>query len=382
MKRAARPPEPASGSRRAFLRQAGLAAVAPWVLGAAAGRSFASAFLAAIPGTTVIDVRSKGARGDGRQDDTAAIQAAIDALPAEGGTVTVPPGIYLVDAARSIVLRSGTRLRMAPQAQLQAMPNGLERSCVLKVLQVSNVEIVGGRIVGERDQHRGDTGEWGHGICIRAAHQVSVRDIQVTDCWGDGVFIGATGRRGSAVESTDIELRRVVCDRNRRQGLSITPCRRVGVIDCIFRNTEGTRPQSGIDIEPQTQGMAQDIRIEGCTLSGNQGCGLELHDNVVGLVVVACTITGNRGYGVLGVGPGQVTLERNTITGNGLDGIAMTARAYDVQITANLVQRNSARFFTRRRPLALPADAGGVSRDLRVDPSTRNVRISGNTFSS
>jgi hypothetical protein len=50
----------------------------------------------ALSGQTIVDVRQFGARGDGVTDDTAAIQAAIDAVPDTGGTVTFPPGMYIV----------------------------------------------------------------------------------------------------------------------------------------------------------------------------------------------------------------------------------------------------------------------------------------------
>ena len=43
----------------------------------------------------VYGVRSFGAVGDGVEDDTSSIQAAIDALPAAGGTVFFPEGDYL-----------------------------------------------------------------------------------------------------------------------------------------------------------------------------------------------------------------------------------------------------------------------------------------------
>lgn len=51
-------------------------------------------------------VRKFGARGDGRTDDTAAIQAAIDASP----QIYLPPGVYLIDPMRGLRLRNGTQI--------------------------------------------------------------------------------------------------------------------------------------------------------------------------------------------------------------------------------------------------------------------------------
>ena len=45
-----------------------------------------------------INVREHGARGDGITDDTASVQAAIDACPS-GGTVYFPSGTYLLKSA-------------------------------------------------------------------------------------------------------------------------------------------------------------------------------------------------------------------------------------------------------------------------------------------
>ncbi|MHB8645270.1 MAG: glycosyl hydrolase family 28-related protein [Thermomicrobiales bacterium] len=58
------------------------------------------------------NVKQFGATGDGKTDDTAAIQAAIDAIPAAGGTVIFPPGTYVVAPTRmqGIAIKSGLRL--------------------------------------------------------------------------------------------------------------------------------------------------------------------------------------------------------------------------------------------------------------------------------
>lgn len=73
-----------------------------------------------------LNVLDFGAVGDGVTDDTAAIQAAIDALPAGSGAVYLPSGLYLVDPAVGIDLVSGMTLFGDGRAntQLVAKPVG------------------------------------------------------------------------------------------------------------------------------------------------------------------------------------------------------------------------------------------------------------------
>ncbi len=64
--------------------------------------------------TACVSVQDFGAVGDGRTDDTDAIQCAVDVCPA-GGRVTVPSGTYLV---RPIVLKSDMTLELCAGAVL------------------------------------------------------------------------------------------------------------------------------------------------------------------------------------------------------------------------------------------------------------------------
>jgi hypothetical protein len=74
--------KPAGGSNGQFLMKSGT--VVAW--GSASGS------------TTWVNVKSAhGATGDGTTDDTAAIQAAINALPTTGGIIYIPRGTYMVD---------------------------------------------------------------------------------------------------------------------------------------------------------------------------------------------------------------------------------------------------------------------------------------------
>jgi hypothetical protein len=104
-----RPPAsgaPASPSRRALLTGGGALVVGAGVAGAAVGHHASGE--STPPIETVFDVRRMGATGDGKTDDTEALQKAVDAAAAAGGIVFIPAGVYLT---RGIQLHSKVHLR-------------------------------------------------------------------------------------------------------------------------------------------------------------------------------------------------------------------------------------------------------------------------------
>lgn len=332
-------------------------------------------------GSKTVNVRNAGARGDGSHDDTAAFQAAINSLPSSGGTVTVPAGRYMINALTSIKMRSHTRLKLDPAAQLVAIPNNQTRYYVVKVWDVQDVEVTGGQIIGERAQHRGNTGEWGMGLDVRTSDNVYVHDLKVSDCWGDGVFVGSTGKRGtgSAAPATNVTFKNIVSTNNRRQGMSITVADKIFVYNSVFSNTNGTAPQAGIDIEPMGQGDNSNVRIEKTTMTGNVGNGLELHEHVSGLVLKSSSLKQNRGFGVLSVGAANGLIAGNLITENGLDGVGMTSTTQNMKITGNTITYNSTRWYIANHKSIYTLSSS--ERDLQIASSTRNITVANNTLS-
>src|SRR6478609_4947191 len=83
---------------KTFVKKPLMLALATLALSAVAAPSFAADWwttnATVIGKTATVDVRTMGALGDGVHDDTAAIQAAINSLPTDGGTVTIPAGHY------------------------------------------------------------------------------------------------------------------------------------------------------------------------------------------------------------------------------------------------------------------------------------------------
>lgn len=318
-------------------------------------------------GPARISVRDHGASGNGRKQDNAAFQAAIDALPKDGGTVIVPPGTYLIDPIRSVHLRDHMHLAMDPGARLIAKPNAAPRAYVLTVTDCREVEISGGRIIGERDEHLNSKGEWGHGIMVRGAVGLTLRGLHISRCWGDGISIA--GLNGPAnVPSRDVVVADVVCDGNRRQGLTIGGSRQVRVVRSSFLNTGGTLPEAGIDVEPDITRDARDITISHCLLEGNRGPGIQLYQRVQDTLIRRCTIRNNRGTGVIIVGAGSSVVADNVIAANGQRGLAVRGDSRDVLVSGNRFTGNATSIRATRRPdLKL--------RNLDVSASTVDVRI-------
>ena len=286
-------------------------------------------------GSAIVDVRRHGAVGNGVANDTRAFQAAIDSLPQSGGTVQVPPGDYLIDPVVGVKLRSRMHLAMAPGTRLLAKPNAAERAYVLNAYRVSDTTISGGRIIGERSSHKGKTGEWGHGLMIRASERVNVRDMHISHCWGDGISIGGAKVGAAFVPSREVTIERVSCADNRRQGLTIGRSRRVRVFDSEFIDTGGTLPGAGIDVEPDAGDTADDILIARCTVRGNQGAGIQLYKRVTHATVRDCLIEHNRGHGILTVGAGNCRIEDNRIRENALGGVGVRPGTDGLVISRN-----------------------------------------------
>jgi hypothetical protein len=218
--------------------------------------------------TLIVNVKDKGALGDGQTDDTVAIQAAIDAIGGTKGTVVVPKGIYLIDAVDNrLHLKDDMTLKLADGAVLKAIPNDAKKYSLLTISGVSNVWLIGGTLEGERDQHKGKSGEWGYGLRItKDAKHITVSDLVSKKMWGDGFYVQ---------DAEDVSFCGVTADANRRQGLSIIQANGLLVLNSTFKNTNGTRPSAGIDFEPDKEEQdITNVRIIGSKFLDNAGGGI------------------------------------------------------------------------------------------------------------
>lgn len=306
--------------------------------------------------STRVDVTEFGARGDGITDDTRAIQAAIDSVSA-GGTIVIPDGTYLInlvgigpelkcrDGCGGLVVYSNQTLELSPNAVIKSIPCS-QNYQLLRIEGRHDVTIRGGTFVGDRYEHTTEEpSEWGQGILVASSTSVVIEDVVSREFWGDGFYVGPID--GTVDPSSDVHLRRVTADKNRRQGLSITDAFHVTVEDSQFTNTQGTPPEAGIDIEPDVPQFVRDVQVTNSTFSGNTYGVLMVaftgitEDNVI----AGNTITGNRLAGVALLGDpdeGSIqrnVIERNVIAGN-TTGISID-HAHHNQIEECVIERNS-----------------------------------------
>jgi parallel beta-helix repeat protein len=333
-------------------------------------------------GATVRNVRDYGALGDGVHDDTAAIQAAINSLPSDGGTVNIPAGRYLVDAVRSIKLRSRMLLQLAPDATLVVKPNSADKAYLIYALSVSDVEIAGGQVIGDRYGHLGTTGEWGHAVFVRGSSRVTVRDMRLADCWGDGLSIGASlVYNGDPIPSEDIVVANVISTNNRRQGISIGRANNVVLRDSEFSNSNGTAPECGIDIEPDDPGISNVVSIENCRFSGNKKYGINLFKRSQNTTIRRCTIENNGSCGIVTVGSTGVVIESNDIRLNRATGIYVQDGTSNCQIAGNTFYGNYAsQGVIDRTDYTLDGWASKIERDILVRGITSDIRILTNYY--
>lgn len=232
----------------------------------------------------------------GCMDDTDAINGLLRDAEWSGGefdTVYIPAGTYHIDAVSGgfggLVLTDNQNLIMADGATLVALKNNNANSHVIWAFGRSNVTISGGKIIGEREGHKGG-GEWGHGIEISGCKNVYISNVEVSQCWGDGIYLGFYD--GPNVCSNGVTIENCNLHHNRRNNLSITDVSNVTIRNCRFDYASGTDPQYGIDIEPNAGRPCKNIKIYDSTFTGNKKASLGIMTKASDIRLEGCTLDG------------------------------------------------------------------------------------------
>lgn len=225
-----------------------------------------------------------------------------------------PEYIVCVEESNGYALRLKSLTTLRNQTTIRLQSNSRTRYDIILVSKANGVAIEGGVIVGDVKNHQfveEGSSEWGHGININSSSNVTIKDVRVEKCIGDGIAITG-GREDKLGEfkyaSKNIRIENVVMDSNRRQGMSIIHAQDVIVNQSVFCNTgviSATPPTAGIDIEPNSnarykQGV-RDIVIMNSETYGTKGAGIKIQGHAVEdgicavsrVFIVNCEVDGN-----------------------------------------------------------------------------------------
>jgi polygalacturonase len=268
----------------------------------------------------IFDIRSYGARGDGRTNDAPAIQAAIDACAtAGGGTVLVPAGaVYLTG---SFALKGEMELRVERGARLLASPhkadyngyavpgdpNGVEseKRVFIRAYEAHNLAITGGGIIDGNAKafmteelphiYRGTV--WRpHMMVLVGCDHLTIRDITLRDAGNWTLHM--SGCHDVLVDGIRIlnDLKVPNCD-----GIDPDHCTDVRISNCHIEAGDDCIVLKNLASYAK-YGPTRNITITNCTLISTSAAikiGTESVDDFRDIVVSNCTIRGSsRGLSI------------------------------------------------------------------------------------
>jgi polygalacturonase len=257
---------------------------------------------------TFHNIRDFGAKGDGATKDTAAFQAALDLCATNGGgTVTVPPGVYLIG---SIVIGPNTTLRLEARANLMGSQDLADYPLVrirfegefqpghralISSEKADNVTITGeGSIFGPplsvsrlRNPRGPALMELANGtnvtlngfstlyqqlwsIHLLFCNNVTARNllIRTINTNGDGIDVDSCS--DVTIEGCDINTGDDAISLKSGRGLAALRLERPTQNVLIRNCTLASSLDAGLGIGTEMSGGIRDVRLENCLISGRQ----------------------------------------------------------------------------------------------------------------
>lgn len=234
--------------------------------------------------------------GDSKYDNTDKL-VSLFALTSEklNNNVFINSGNFWINANNDdiyrIMLKSNTHVFNS--ATIHVFGSNKQQYYLFYAENKQNIVFEGGELIGDIDSHIGTDGELYHGLCIRSCTDVIIKNAKFSNFWGDGIDLIKDGEKDAHNEN--IRIDNVICDNNRRQGMSIEDGVNIFISNSLFSNTGSTiatSPTAGIDIEPvEIDGydcLIHNVIISDCNFINNKiGIACQL-PNVSGIRISNC----------------------------------------------------------------------------------------------
>lgn len=171
------------------------------------------------------------------------------------------------------VLIAQSNSRIILDGTIKLITNSLNHYVILSIRNKENIIVEGnGSIIGDAETHTGTTGEWGHGISISSSRHITVKDISISKCWGDGITVASYSEDNL---SKDITINNIVSTYNRRLGISLISGDSIKFINSTTEGNgtiNGTAPKMGLDIEPNPNETLNHVLVDNCLIKDKGTC--------------------------------------------------------------------------------------------------------------
>ena len=218
--------------------------------------------------------------------------------------------------------------------------------------------------------------EWRMVLNFHGCRRIRVEGVRLESSGGDGIYLGC----GALPYCEDVVIRNVVCHDNHRQGISVIGAVNLLIENCILSGTEGTSPQAGIDLEPDSpESKLVNCVLRNCVIENNAGPGILVYpkhlsrdSDPVSIRVENCLVRGGKGAGievgaVRDTGPdGTIEFQNCTIERTALAAIAVYDKSAD---------RARVRFVNCRcKDVGLQKDGAGPDKKEQAVPLRLTLR--------
>ena len=230
---------------------------------------------------------------DSTYDNTPSLQRGIDLASINyGGMFHISGGKLYVDIriadhsyeywhtqTGTLQMKSGVHVVMDSGTTIKAIDNTETRYTIFMFFNIENASIEGGNIKGDVDTNAGaKSSEFGYGIAIFSANNITIKNVNISYCHGDGIIIGRhydmdrypEDRTNFTMIPHNIKILNCDISYNGRQGITVCGAIDSIISDCfiygIGRGGYGTNPQMAIDVEPNsslTDEKVENLLIEG-----------------------------------------------------------------------------------------------------------------------
>ena len=210
--------------------------------------------------------------GFNAEDVTDALQAALDS---KAKTLIIP---YMGEAwiVRPLRLHGDQEIIFEPGVLVMARKGEFRGGgdSLLTAVDAENLVLRGyGAVLRMRKKDYQNSpytpAEWRMGIALRGCRNVTVEGLRIESSGGDGIYIDGGGARAWC---EGITVRNVTCFDNHRQGISVVSAQDLLVEGCSLSGTGGTAPESGIDFEPDTANQREaNCVVRNCLFENNRG---------------------------------------------------------------------------------------------------------------